>query len=65
LETLVPFGQLELEAETELDILAPFGGQVTLTEGELGSFSFFVAYATADGPVTYNSEPMILTVAGQ
>ena len=59
---LIAFDDLVLEASNSIDILGPFGGEFTLTVAEVGNYLFFVAYTTGDGVVTYNSEPIELSV---
>lgn len=64
-EALIPLEEVALRASTELDILAPFGGQVTLTEAELGMLKFFIGYSTDDGVIRYNDEPITVNVVAQ
>ena len=59
---LVAFDEFVLEASNDIDILAPFGGEFTLTSAEVGSYVFFVAYTTGGGVVTYTDEPIALNV---
>ena len=64
-EGLIPFEQLELKGITEVDILASFGGQIVLSEAELGEFELFIGYEVDQGLVTYNSEPISLNISSQ
>lgn len=64
-ESLIPITQLSLRADTELDVLASLGGQATLTEAELGTLKFFVAYRTDDGVITYSDESIDVNVTAQ
>lgn len=54
-EGLVAFDQIVLAATNPVDLLAVFGGAVTLTAGEAGSYLIFVGYSIVDGTITFNN----------
>jgi len=62
-ESLVAFDTIVLSARYELNLLDSFGGQVTLSAGEIGSYQFFVGYTTSGGNIIYNGEAIELIVS--
>lgn len=60
---LVAFDEIALSARHEFNVLESFGGQVTLSAGEIGSYRFFIGYTTSGGKITYNDEAIELNVS--
>jgi len=60
---LVPFDEIILEEQLDLDILQAFGSLLSLTSAETGYYRIFVAYSTGDGVVTYNDEAIELIIS--
>lgn len=59
----VAFSTITLDATNEIDVTAQFGGSITLTSDLVGSFEFYFGYyCPCSDVITFNSEPVELTV---
>lgn len=64
---LIPFADLMLTEQVDLNVLEFLGGSLTLTTAELGEYEIFVGYTTDDlssgnWVFTYNDEPIDLAI---
>jgi hypothetical protein len=56
-EQLVAFDRILLAPQNEIDVLSRFGGELTLTFNEAGTYTFLVGYTTSSGLITYSEQP--------
>jgi len=63
--SLVPLTEISLRGISEINILASFGEQITLSASNLGRYEFFVGYATDNSPITFTEVPIVVEVNGQ
>lgn len=61
-ENLIAFDEVVLSARHTINILELFGGEFTLTAGEIGNYGFFIGYTTSAGNIIYNEEAIQLNV---